>query len=139
MALPSLATVDDIAARAPDLQLDDTTQAEALLSDASALVRSYAGCTWVDDEGNLADVPEGLPGIVAMIVIRALRIPEGVTQETIGNYSVSYAPNATDRLYLSRADKAFLRRISGRGGAYSISTYGPVGYLGIAEDVDWTQ
>jgi len=139
MSLPPLATVDDVTARAPDLRLDDNTQVTALLADASALVRSYTRQTWVDEEGNLTDLPDGLAGIVAMIVIRALRIPEGVTQETIGNYSVSYAPNATDRLYLSRADKAYLRRISGRGGAFSVATYGPVGYLGIAEDVDWTQ
>ena len=137
MSLPSLATIADVRDRAPDITLDDF-QVAALLADASAIVRAYAGRDWVDD-GALSGVPEGIPGLVAMMVIRALRVPEGVTQETTGNYSVTYSSYASDRLYLTRTDKAFIRKVSsGSTGAFSISTYGAVGYLGAEDDEDWT-
>lgn len=137
MSLPSLATNADVMSRAPDLVIDHY-QVEMLLGDASAIVRTYAGRDWVDD-GALSGVPEGIPGLVAMMVIRALRVPEGVTQETTGNYSVTYSSYASDRLYLTRTDKAFIRKVSsGSTGAFSISTYGAVGYLGAEDDEDWT-
>lgn len=139
MSLPSLATVDDIAELAPDITAD-ADQAGRLLVLASAIVREEANRTWVSDEGDVLEgVPDGIPELVALMVIRALRVPEGVTQETIGNYSVSYAAAATDRLYLTKTEKAFIKRtVSGPTGAFSISTHGAVGYLGIEEDVDWT-
>lgn len=141
MSLPPLANSQDIVARAPELMATiDFQQAEALLEDASAIVRAFADCEWVnDDRDELEDVPDGIPGITALMVIRALRVPEGVTQEQIGNYSVSYSPYASDRLYLTRTDKAFIRKVSsGSSGAFSIDTYGAAGYLGQTEDEDWT-
>lgn len=133
MSLPALATITDISDRAPDLMDSlDANQAEALLGDASAILRSYAGRTWTNDDGDeLEGVPDGIPGVVALMVIRALRVPEGVSQETIGNYSVAYASGASDRFYLTKTEKAFVRRVASRStGAFSISTYGEPGYLG---------
>lgn len=141
MSLPSLATLTDVLARAPEMQSGlDPLQVEALLDDASAILRSFAGREWVNTTRDaLEDVPDGVTGIVALMVIRALRVPEGVTQETVGNYSVSYAVTASDRLYLTKTEKAFIKRAAARGmGAFSIDTYGAVGYLGIEEDADWT-
>jgi hypothetical protein len=139
MALPPLATKIDVTNRAPDLTVIDT-QVTAMLADASAIIRRYAGREWVNDTRDaLAGVPDGIPGVCAMMVLRALRMPDGATQETIGSYNVSYAQYATDRLYLTRTEKMFIRRASGGStGAFSISTFGAVGYLGVSEDSDWT-
>ena len=131
MALSPLATLRDIYTRAPDLVADlNPRQAEALLADASAIVRAYAGRDWTLE----ADVPDGVAGIVTMMVIRALR-NDGVVSEVDGNYTVNYGPQASDRLYLTKVEKLTLRS---RNGAFSVDTYGPVGYLGSAEDEDWT-
>lgn len=135
MSLPSLATVDDIEARAPDLTVDET-QAVALLADASALIRAEANRGWVNDAGTeLEGVPDGIPGICARMVIRVLRGGEdGIRQESEGNYNVTYADTG---LYLKATEKRFIARAVGQGGPFSISTYGEVGYLGTTEDVDW--
>jgi hypothetical protein len=132
MSLPSLATIADVRDRAPDITLDDF-QVAALLADASAIVRAYAGMTWVDSAtGELSGVPDGVVGIVSSMVIRYLRAPEGIAEERIGNYSVNYASAyaaATDRLYLTKSDKAILRSVMSRG-AFSIATHGVPGWLG---------
>lgn len=129
--LPPLATIDDILARAPELRdALDEAQAETLITDASAIIRSSAGRNWVSADGDeLEGVPDGIPGVCAMMVIRALRIPDGVTQESVGNWSVSYASAyATDRLYLTRAEKQLIRGAS--AGAFGVNTYGAMSYLG---------
>lgn len=129
MAKPSFATEADVSARAPDLTLN-AGQVGKLLADASAIIRSFAGRDWVSDDGTkLQDVPDGIDGICAMMVVRALRAPDGISQETVGNWSVSYAPAyATDRLFLTSAEKAFLSNMGGR--AFSISMYGTPGFIG---------
>lgn len=118
MTLPALATFDDVAGRAPELSLD-ADQVSYLLDDASALVRSYASQTWVDESDALSDVPDGVPGLVATMVIRALRNPAGVTQETTGPFNVSYGTNAADRLYLTKSEKALLK--GGSQSAFSVT------------------
>lgn len=135
MSLPSLATVEDITTRAPDLaDTLDVSQAEALLADASAIIRAYAKREWSE----LADVPECVSGICAMMVIRALRGPDAdVRSETVGSWSVSYGSRSG--LYLTAVEKMTLRSaVSGSAGAFTISTCGPVGYIGYAEDEDWS-
>lgn len=137
MSLPSLATVDDIEARAPDLTVDET-QAVALLADASALIRAEANREWVNDDGDeLEGVPDGISGICARMVIRALRGgDDGIRQEAEGNYNVTYADTG---LFLKAAEKRFIAKAAGHGRAFSIDTSGPVGYIGVTEDVDWTE
>lgn len=118
MAALPLATPDDIAALAPDLTLDDG-QAERLLALASAKVRAYAHRTWMNVAGDaLEGVPDGVPELVALMVVRALRAPAEVSQERIGNYQVSYT-NPADRLYLTKDDKRMLRTGSS---AFTINT-----------------
>jgi hypothetical protein len=123
MTLPSLATIDDIQELAPDLAGDlDETQAERLLTLASAIVRKAANRTWMNEAGDaLEGVPDGVPELVALMVIRALRAPSDVNQERIGNYQVSYA-NAADRIYLTKAEKQLLRGDGSR--AFTISLGG---------------
>lgn len=107
MTYPALATLADVEARL-GRNVDDPLQVEALLVDASALVRTYANETWVNDDGELDDVPDGVPGVVAGIVLRAVQNPTGATQETTGPFSVSYGAAAANRLYLTATDKMIL-------------------------------
>lgn len=127
----ALAGISDVASLAPELDID-VPQVEALLTYASAMVRAEAGQAWTDD------APDGVAQLVALMVVRALRVPEGVSQETIGNYSVSYAASATDRLYLTKTERSFIRRVAGRGNLFSINTCGTPGYLGVPPEDEST-
>ena len=134
MALPPLATVTDITDLAPDLTDDlDETQAKRLLGLASALVRGEAHTTWVGEDGKLADVPDGLAELVASVVIRTLKSPDpGVTQQTVGSWSESYARDAASMgVFLLKGEKAFLRQLAPGAGrkAFTITTHGEPGYL----------
>lgn len=108
MALPTLATVDDLERRL-DQTITARDQAEALLEYASALIRGYTGRTYVDDDGDLVDpLPDGVTQVCVEMVFRAITNPAGVTQDTAGPFSVSFGSDAAQRIYLSRSDKAAL-------------------------------
>lgn len=107
MALPSLATIGDVEIIGAG-GVSDPAQTEALLRLASARVRAYTGCTWVDESGSLDGVPDGVAEVVASMVVRALQNPRGVTQETAGPFNVSYGTDAASRVYLTATDRALL-------------------------------
>lgn len=91
----------------------------------------YLGMTEID--GNRADflleqaltlaasivspVPDTAEPIVLAAAGRAYANPQGVTQETVGPYSVQ-RPQAG--LYFTRAEQAILKRLAGRGGAFTV-------------------
>lgn len=129
MTLPALATVDDLERRLGQT-IPDRDQAEALLERASSKIRSYVGLTWVDpDTGLLDGVPEypDVRGICVEMVVRAVTNPFGVTQDTTGPFSVSYGPDAAQRVFLQRGEKEELAPIRRRGGLGVISTTrGPI-------------
>lgn len=115
MSLPTLADVADLEIRL-GATIDDTDQAEALLRYASALIRSYAGETWVVADV-LTDVPDGVPEVCVEMVYRALLNPAGVSQDTAGPFSTSYGSDATQRIFLTKSDKAIIGR---RGRAFTV-------------------
>lgn len=120
MGLPLLADIDDVTVRAPELADGPAVQVGALLADASALVRAVAGKTWVDEHGDLTEMPDGVVGVVAAVVVRALRNPQGVTQETTGPFNVSYGPAAADRLFLTKAERRIVGGSSQK--AFTVTT-----------------
>ena len=126
--LPPLAEHLDLEARYPNLDLD-IGQAAVLLEDASAMVRAYAGRTWVNEDGELDGVPDGVRGIVCAVVARAVGNQDGVTQETVGPFNRSFGAQAADRMYLSRTEKLTLR---GGQRAFTVDPTPdvPVGWLG---------
>lgn len=114
MPRPALATVSDF----EDLlgtQVDvSPTRVEALLAHASEIVRAYAGVTWLnDDEDDVEDVPAQIPMIVASMVERATSNPLGITQESAGPFSRSFGPDASQRLYLTKQERAIVRAAVG--------------------------
>ena len=121
MTLPALATVGDLEGRLAE-SVPNETQAEALLSYASALVRAYTGKTFVDDAGTLIDpLPDGVAQVTVEMVFRAVTNPGGYTQETTGPFTVSFGSAAAQRLYLTAADKSILGA-RGTGGLTVLST-----------------
>lgn len=119
--LPPLALVDDFAARTPGgVAASDRDRVEALLKDASTLVRIEAGTTWVNDAGDL----EGVPDVAVVVTIaaarRAFANPDGVVRESAGSFSQTLS-NASPDVYLTVAEKVLVRRAVGRSGVWSLS------------------
>lgn len=119
-----LATVTDLEERLgePFATSAAGIQAYARLQDASEIVRAYAGATWLDDDGDLADVPPAVAGVVCAMVERAVRNPGGITQETAGPFSRSFGADAATRLWLTKAERSVVRSAIGRAGVAPLAT-----------------
>lgn len=108
-----LATIEEFADRIPGgIDGGDTARAQAMLVDASALIRSEAGITWTDD-----DPPVTVPDVVKTICMsaakRAFLNPDGVNSVAIDGHSASFATGSPD-VYLTRAEKSAVRRAAGK-------------------------
>ena len=129
MSLPTLASLSDLEERlGHSLPGEDLSSAQRLLRYASSLVRAYAGLSWVDDDGQLADVPGDVVDVVVEIVDRATKNPAGATQVLAGPFSRSFGADAAQRMYLSGSDKTILAAIPGRRAGLQVisTTRGPV-------------
>lgn len=121
MARPPLADLDDLIRRVGSI-VDAPDAALVLLEQASAIVRAYAGQTWLDSNGALSGVPDDIPGVVVSMVERATRNPDGLAGESVGPFSRSFGPAAYDRLYLTKAERMVIRAAVGNTGIGTIST-----------------
>ncbi|MBW3663569.1 MAG: hypothetical protein KY469_10760 [Actinobacteria bacterium] len=122
--LPLLATIDDLQRRVGQIDPDSVDRAESLLAYASSLVRADANRRWETDP------PEELVEVVVGMVERARDNPAGLTQDTVGPFSVSYGPEAAQRVYLTKGDRAIIRSAAG-GGAFTVpQRTGPAGWHG---------
>lgn len=108
MALPPLATADELADEVDDEAAKTSPRAARLLSRASALVRAYTGQTWVDDSGALTDVPDAAREVVLAAAARAWRNPEGYVQDTTGPFTVRWSERSAEGIYLTEDEKAML-------------------------------
>lgn len=93
MALPPLATVADMEARiGRAIEGDENVaRANALLADASALVRFEANRTWVDAEtGELVGVPDYVVTLTVNAALRGWYNPAGIESAQLGAVSVRY-------------------------------------------------
>ncbi len=123
MALPALVSLDDFALRV-SVSASDVERALACLDDASALIRAVAGDeVWVDADGALETVPDVIVAICVAVAVRAFRNPDGVRQETIGNYSVAYADTST-AVFITPGERRMIRRAVGLTGISSVSLEG---------------
>ncbi len=97
---------------APDLALYldlaevNAERADLLLNQATLLAESV-----------VKPLPAGASAVVLAMAGRAYANPQGVSSETVGPYSVS-RPQAG--LYMTKAETAALKRLCGRGGAFTI-------------------
>lgn len=136
MPLPSLATIEQYETRAGS-STDNSQQLQWLLDQASAIVRAYTRQTWVDDDGDLDGVPDGVPGVVVDMVYRVEQNPEGVTQDTAGPFSVAFGANAAERLYLAQSEKLILDAHRRSGLTVLGVSRGPVETAGPPLFCDW--
>lgn len=122
--LPALATVDELSVRLSSPVRDaDHGRAEAALGDASTLVRSETGLTWVDESDALeADIPDV---VVTVVLACARRAFTGEVFRGSDLDGTSFVESPIGRpLYLTAAEKhALMDAIDGGGsGAFTIST-----------------
>jgi len=95
MTLPALAQVSDMEARLGHT-IDDANEqvrAQALLDDASALIRFEANRTWMDDTVDppvLGVVPDFVVSLTAQAALRGWFNPAGIESAQLGAVSVRY-------------------------------------------------
>lgn len=107
---------------------DDLSRASAVLDAASALIRSEAG----------TDFEDAVPAIVEQVCLwasmRAYRNPDGVSQSSVGDVSVSYRSNEeSGAVFLTRAELRQVRKAAGASGVVSVPM--TTAYLATDEEV----
>lgn len=111
MALPPLATLTDLRDEVEDDAVLTSTRAARALARASTLVRSVAGQTWVDENGDLVEnVPDSAFEVTLAAAARAWRNPSGFVQDTAGPFTVRWSERAADGVYLTEAEETMLGR-----------------------------
>lgn len=105
-----IVTLEELEARLGRV-LSDSAQAEALISDASDLVRQVAR----------SDFPTGVPRVLVPVVVqmvrRALDNPTELQAENIGGYgyqAASMTQPSGGSIYLTRAERRIVREAAGR-------------------------
>jgi len=122
---PPLITIEEYAARlGHTLGATEQAQAAALLGDASALVRLEAGEDFLNDDGDLDEVPDAIAGVVYAMVRRAIENPRALTGETLGDYSWQAGGSSSTGIYLMRAEKRTVRQAVGKLSAGSVQLEG---------------
>lgn len=86
----------------------DGDRADLLVSQAVALAQSV-----------VKPLPDEATAVVLSVAARAYVNPQQVSYETIGPMSVQ-RPQGSGGLYLTKADKAALKSLAGRGGAFTV-------------------
>ncbi|MER7507079.1 hypothetical protein ABTX82_01820 [Streptomyces lavendulae] len=86
----------------------DGDRSDLLISQAVALCQSV-----------VKPLPDEATAVVLSVAGRAYVNPQQVSYETIGPMSVQ-RPQGSGGLYLTKADKAALKSLAGRGGAFTV-------------------
>jgi hypothetical protein len=109
----ALITVADLTAR-PGFDGVDTDQAEAVITDASALVIQIAdlATAWTS-----ATVPDVVVPVLVNMVRRGLSNPLGLSGEQLGDYGWQAQGGGAMGIYATRQEKAIIRRAAGTLGA----------------------
>jgi hypothetical protein len=107
-------TSDDLALYLGNSNID-AERAALLIAQAESLARAI-----------LTTLPDAATAVILSAAARGYASPQGVTSEMTGPYSVQRPPGG---VYLTKLERAALRRLSGGGGAFSIdptpATAGP--------------
>lgn len=134
MAQPLIAVSDLETRLNTTLGSDESAQAEALIQDASALVRDYADDDFIADDGTL-DVPDAVIPVVVSMVRRARENPLGRTAENLGDFGWQQQPSGgagtPPTLYATRREKRIVRRAAQKS---SVGTVQLEGYVTNSQD-----
>lgn len=101
-----LISVSDLDVRG--VEYTDSTQAQAVIEDASAVARACVEPIF--DDVDAPDAPAVVVAVVVGMVRRALTNPRGLASETLGDYSFAAGSNAVATLLPTRREKNLLRK-----------------------------
>lgn len=111
-----------------DAESSDGARAQAAIEAASSRIRAEVARDWVDDEGDLdfGDMAQWAVDVVREVCLavaaRAYQNPNGTTQTSVGDVSVSFTREGNaGAVYLTKDDRRKLRQAVGSPG------YGSVG------------
>ena len=112
------------------LTATQTTQVEALISDASALVIDIVGDDDITDTWT-AVTPATIPGAIVPVIVsmvrRGLDNPNGYTQESIGSYSYTRSESSSGVFATRDEVRAIRKAISSSGiAALNLDSHLPV-------------
>lgn len=127
----SFASLEDFVERKGPVSEEEEPAVLALLADASALILdevSGSTATWVTESG---DVPHSVKAICVAVAYRAWSNPDGLSQSSIADSSLSYAGARPDALYLTDDEKRILDRAAGTSSVVSVTLVSP--YSGDSE------
>jgi hypothetical protein len=128
MALVPLATVEDMETRLGKAIPEglERDRAQALLADASTLVRHEVGRTWVDAEGDLENVPDVAVMTAISAAIRAWYNPSQIESAQLGAVSIRYGD-----VWLTAVERDRLGTLNtGRAGTLSLELKHGYGFEG---------
>jgi hypothetical protein len=117
---PPLAAVPALIDRlARLLTAAEEVRAAALLDDVSTEVRAVTGRTWTRPDGEL---DPARPGVLAVVTLRAaeraMRNPDGLSGETVGQYTRRFGDTTGGAgSYLTDAERRMLTAATGGGAA----------------------
>ncbi|MEV4672173.1 hypothetical protein AB0K34_11025 [Actinomadura sp. NPDC049382] len=111
--MAALITFADLTAR-PGFDNADQAEAEAVITDASALVIQIADLAtpWTADT-----VPDVVVPVLVNMVRRGLSNPLGLSGEQLGDYGWQAQGGGAMGLYATRQERAIIRRAAGTLGA----------------------
>ena len=123
------ASVPDVEARVvAELSPDDRPFIRAMIDDATTVIEEYLGREFDENEQVPRPVRVVCARVAARAVSRAVDNPVGAEQQsyTAGPFSTSasYGNNSNSGgVFLTKQDKAMLRRFGGRRGAFTVRLY----------------
>ena len=104
----SYATADEFEVRIGEELTDaDRERAEALLLDASTLIRTIA-------QGDWEDPPDIVRLVCLNAALRAFRNPEGVRQQSLGSFSQTFG-NVELGVFITEEEERLIRIAAGQG------------------------
>jgi hypothetical protein len=124
MALVALSEFTDRLGRT--LDVTETPRANAALEDASTVVLDAGDSTWTE-----VDVPDPVKTVVLAVARRVFENPEGATQKSVGDLSLSYGSNSDgggrsqSALTLTSAERRTVRRAAGLTTSGSVTLVSP--------------
>lgn len=117
--VPPLVRLSDVEARLGETyDAAEIARPMAIVDDASALVRTEAGQTWLDGNGELTAVPPTIAAVTLRVAIRAIENPEGFTNESGGDYSYT-RKGVEDGVYLTNREIRMIRKAAGKAGLWT--------------------
>lgn len=118
--MPPLASFGMLARKLGALPEDfdemERERGEALLDEASELIRDVAEKTWLTTTNDLDNVPRRVATICVAAAARAFENPHGLTQRTLGDSSKSYDRSKREGgevVYLTEAEERAVRKAAG--------------------------